>query len=718
MLKTELMNKYMTETAYRLRRALFPLVAAAACGLGACSDDDGVSEEPYVYFADGTELLTYTIQGGNKTLEMYCNQGPWVIETAYPEDEEWLDIWPNEGSRDARFKITVSPNEGAYTRTTSVNVVVGGRIIHSFRVSQAGGEARLGLDMGSDKMNASAGESELTVALDTNIGWSAEALGDAKEWISFGEATDVTQVVRVAANPGAERTGTIRFQALGTGFEELFVLVHISQFDLEHDPYNGTQKSIRELLESLPAGASTTIRENIWVEGYVTSDPSKLNFEKNQLFLQDASGRGMLFEFASARENVYELGERLKVHLYNAEVVVDETTRGRKVASFTSGAVFDRGTGEGIAPVELEYIERLDDYENTLVTLRNVEFAIPMGTYVNIDERENLKAQGNPSALPYCDGTHYYGHLLRDAKGNTVKLYAKDTFLDRVAVTIPRGSGPVTGIVSKYTKNGVTQNILTLRSHADNGVADDPSQRLSNTLVQFGPFVAYDAAEKLLASVGTAQLKSSKFEHVSMLGGGSSSSLGWSFSYARREPAEVTFSSTGVQTVMPAIINASSTPHLINIFFCLEAQKFWDATGSTINREGMDPEAKGEAWIINVDDFAPAGGDLALVFTAASSQTGPMYFDLEWCEDEDAPIARWHKFGEHINPDWYTCLQCQQYVYPLPAELKSLRKFTIRMRVSKNLCAGVGMVNGKEGNTTISSGGSPRFGFLAITETK
>lgn len=711
------MTRYRIQSARGLHRAaLLVAVFATALFAWACSDDEGVTAEPYVYFADGTEQIDYTITGGSKSLEMYCNQGPWVIETAYPEDEEWLDIWPWEGNRDARFKITVAANPGAYSRTTSVNVVVGGRIIKSLLVSQAGGEARLVLDMGSDKMNASAGKTAVTVSLDTNIGWLPEALGDAAEWLTFGPATDRTQVVEVAANPGAERTGTVRFQAIGTGFEELYVDVHISQFDQEHDPYNGEHKTMSDLLAQLPADVSTTIRDNIWVEGYVTSDPSKLNFEANQMFLQDQSGRGMLFEFASARENVYALGERLRVHLYNAELVIDQTTRGRKVASFTSGAVFDRGTGEGIEPVELEWIEELDRYENTLVTLRNVEFSIPMGTYVNIDERPNLKAQGNPTALAYCDGTHYYGHLLTDARGNSVKLYSKDTFLDRVAVTMPRGTGPVTGIVSKYTKNDVTQSILTLRSHADNGVAPS-GERLSRTLVEFGPFTSYDAAAAVRSSVGSAQLKSSKFERVSALGGGSSNSLGWSYSYARRDPAEVTISSTGVQNVLPTIINSNSTPQLINIFFCVEAQQFWDATGSTINREGMDPEARGEAWIINVDDFQ-ATGDLRLVLSAASSQTGPMYFDLEWAEDENAPISGWHKFAEHINPDWYTCLQCQQYVYPLPAELKSLDKFTIRLRVSRNLCAGVGMCNGKEDITTIRTGGSPRFGYLAITETK
>lgn len=711
-----------------LRRVAVMLAAAAAvCNLGACSSDERVSEEPYVYFGDQTELITYTILGGNKTLEMYCNQGPWVIETAYPEDQEWVDVWPNEGNRDARFKVTVAANTGAYTRTTTVNVVVGGKVIKSFRISQEGGEAHLKLDMGSDKMNASARESELTVSLDTNIGWLPVAEGDAKEWISFGEATDKTQVVKIKANPGDERVGTVRFQAIGTGFEELYTSVHISQFDQAHDPYNGTQKSIRELLASLPAGDATTISENIWVEGYVTSDPSKLNFPGNQMFLQDASGRGLMFEFASAKDNLFVLNEKLKVHLYNAQIVIDPVTRSRKVASFTSGGVFDRADGgEGIAPVELDYIENLDDYENTLVTFKNVEFAVPVGTYVNIDEREKEKSQGNPSSLPYCDGTHYYGHLLRDSKGNGVKLYSRDTFLDRVAVVMPQGSGPVTGIISKYTKKGlingmdgdVTSNIMTLRSHADNKVSTEASQRLSKTLIQFGPLTGYGALDKFVSSVGNAQFKTSTFDKVIQLGGTGGTSMGWSYSYARRAPATINISSTGAQTINPVINNSNSTPDLVNIFFCIEAQKFWDATGSKINREGMDPEAKGEAWIMNVEDFNSSGGDLYFIFTAASSQTGPMYFDLEWCANEDAPIKDWKKFGEHINPDWYTCLQCQQYAYPLPAELKSLKKFTIRMRVSKNLCAGVGMVNGKEGAVTIATGGSPRFGFLTIVEKK
>lgn len=41
---------------------------------------------------------------------------------------------------------------------------------------------------------------------------------------------------------------------------------------------------------------------------------------------------------------------------------------------------------------------------------------------------------------------------------------------------------------------------------------------------------------------------------------------------------------------------------------------------------------------------------LYLTFAIASSQTGPMYFDVEWGEEENGPLASYTKIGEIISP--------------------------------------------------------------------
>lgn len=119
---------------------------------------------------------------------MYSNMGPWVIEPAYTGDEEWIDIWPNEGDDSGRFTVTVSANEGAYTRYSSVNVVIGGKVVKSFEVAQSGTEPSIALDMGSDHITAASKGGTITVPLKANIGWKPLTLESAAGWITFGDA--------------------------------------------------------------------------------------------------------------------------------------------------------------------------------------------------------------------------------------------------------------------------------------------------------------------------------------------------------------------------------------------------------------------------------------------------------------------------------------------------------------------------------------------------
>lgn len=56
----------------------------------------------------------------------------------------------------------------------------------------------------------------MTVPLKTNIGWKPVTQESAAGWITFGESTDDAQQLIVAPNTGDERTGVVRFQAIGT----------------------------------------------------------------------------------------------------------------------------------------------------------------------------------------------------------------------------------------------------------------------------------------------------------------------------------------------------------------------------------------------------------------------------------------------------------------------------------------------------------------------
>lgn len=701
-----------------MKYRLAAVMAALALLTAGCSQDDDV-DAPYLYFGEEVESLSYTVNGGSLTIEMYSNMGPWVIEPAYKGDEGWIDIWPNEGDDSGRFTVSVQPNEGAYTRYSTVNVVIGGKAVKSFEVSQSGVDPSIALDMGSDQITAASKGATVTVPLKTNIGWKPVTLESAAGWIAFGEATESSQELVIAPNTGDEREGVVRFQAIGTNMEKLYADLTIMQFNSAQDPNNGEKLTIAEAVARYANAGKIT--DNVWVEGYVTSDRGKRNFDLNVMTLQDDSRRGILFEFASTNDNSYRMDEHLKVHLLGQQFVTDQATRSLKVTAFTSNAVFERNeAGQGIAPVELAGIAELANYENTLVTLRQVEFVQPAGTYCNIDERYTQSTPSyatiayNATAMPYCDGNDFYGHLLRDAEGNTCKLYTTSWFLDRFATLIPEGSGPLTGIVTKYYKQPTGEvYIIRLRRHEDNGVSADASTRMSKTLIQFGPFGDINTYEKVTPRIGSGQLTTTMWSAIQMGAGGISMDWGWG--YARMAPATVSVRDDGSQSVSPALSNSNTN---FNVFACISCQYFWDCTASTMNRSDAAEGYKGECWVFHVNDFTPdASKELYLTFAIASSQTGPMYFDIEWGEQENGPLASYAKIGEIVSPDWYSCHQLQQFIVRLPDELKGRQKFTIRFRVTSNWNAGNGMVNGSATeSTTVAKGGAPRISFWQIAE--
>lgn len=305
--------------------------------------------------------------------------------------------------------------------------------------------------------------------------------------------------------------------------------------------------------------------------------------------------------------------------------------------------------------------------------LPEVEFAVPLGTYYNSQEEGYAITTVHAASAPYNDGFARYGHILRDRGGNTVKLYTLSYFLQRYAQIIPQGSGSVSGIVLKYTKNGVTENTLRMRKLDDIAVSADAATRVSNTLVQFGPF-DWNALplETVTPVVGSGEVKSTAYRGVQSAG-----ALNYGWSHTRKDtPAAITITPNGKQTSDPAVTQQMMYPYLYS-------SNFWNFTGSTMNRSGSDdPDYKGEAWVFNITDFRPSGGDLMLVFTTASSwggrskctSNGPMRRTPRSTNTTQSPTIS-VRCGTKASS-----YHLKQFSVALPDELKTKSKFTIRFR--------------------------------------
>ena len=659
------MKSYISLLSRLCRRWMVPAAGIlAALALDSCKDDE--TGEFYLRLYDSPEALVLDQNGGRQEFVLHTNVGDWQVRPEFDEDLSWMEIWPMKGRDDGRFTIEVKANKTAFDRLCDLQIVSGGKVVQIIPVRQQGAEPSLVLDFSADCKRVSATGETFDIGVIANTGWKAEVLGDASGWIHLTEATEQSQSILVDKNEtDGERTGVIRFSAPQTS---LSVTLQVLQFDPATDFAYAQKTDIAALLAKVPSGGEIT--DNLYIEAYVISNRAKCAFDAKTMFVQDASGHGLWIEFSSEKENTYNLNDCLTLHMYGSVFQVEQPSTAMKVVNFTASSVKKQEASQGIEPIRVASLAELADYENTLVRLEKVEFVMPYGTYVNIDEDYYGKTNGSPGAAEFNDGTSEYGHFLRDTKGNLAKLYTSIKFMDRFAALMPEGSGPLTGIVIKRRKNNVVSPVIHLRSHEDNQVLEDPATRISKTLLQFGPWTTVQALTSVTASVGTGSIRTTNLTpNVATKGG--STSLYWQWSYARHHTAALDANGKGT----PAYKRNVSIQYI-----SLGAQNWWNANGSMIK------DQPGGAWMISTS-MTDVTGHLSMVFNNMSTNTGPLKYTVEWAEDETAPAADWKYIGEYLASEYQSGYQLMQYVVPLPDELRGKSKVVIRMRVTENICA-------------------------------
>lgn len=721
-------------------------LAGAALLLGGCSDDDGASaEEPYLYiegdqyaFDFGAEGnvgknpdnkneynaldMAYSVSGCSMRLALFTNMGDWRIETLYTEDTKWVDVYPARGKNDGRFWLTVDHNATGYSRVAMVNIIAQDRVVRTIEISQKPGAASIEVDM--DGMTSFAfpiAGADREIRIKSNVGWKPVAEGGAADWISFAEQTEESVKVIVAGNPNEEsRQGVVAFVMSGTGNDNVAARIEINQKGQSSNIERAQLKTIAEILAEAADGA---VKGNVYIEATVVSDPERKNADpvvltwvkedgkepaatlnNRYMWVQDDSGRGLLIEFEDGAQNIYKVGDKLKIHLVEQKLSTDNATGGLKISGITSEEIPETlGTGS-VTPVALEDFSQIGQYENTLVTVSPVEFALTMGTYVNVNETvyHDTTTDGR------IDGPAQYAQVLRDKEGRTMLLYTASSFVDRFKRLIPKGSGSLTALVVKNIVSGKTQTVLRLRSDADNGVSDDASTRLTAPVVEFGPWISNVALTSVTATTGEGSMKTSMFQTVVET---QADAIYWGWTYARRAAATVAADGT-VTPAQPATLTAEYN------FPCLNTYGWWDGNGTSIR------DASGEAWIATVST-AKATGKLQLVFSTSSSASGPREFQIEWTTAEEKvttddkgntiyeqpALSEFRAIGTYTVGNWNANYQCKEMVFDLPDEVKGHDKVIIRHRVTANTRS-----NGKSG--TIGNTGTNRIGYWGIWEKK
>ena len=703
------------------------LLLAASVSVS-CRKDN--ASEPFLYLGNEMleSVLNYDCKGtvykGNTRLKLneayaetgqcprislYSNLDNWEIVPQYEDARDWIYVWPDKGSGCGRFWVSVDANDFAEGRSAVFNVMQNGRVMECFTICQTGAEPYLGLDMGGvARFNVAAEPGWLDVRLKTNTLWKIDMLDDSIDWVSFSDITDNSLRVNVAGNDDDNpRSCEIVISRADDAAEPLSVSFCISQIGGRDAFSKASPVSVSELLGSVAPGG--VIDRNVYVEGVVTSEFSRYNLEEHYLhyvkdganfevgitsapmWLQDAAGDGLCVEFLMASDCVYSAGTHLKIHLAGQGLAVDDKSGVLKVTGLTSAYVHDAAPGVEAEPVEVYELEGIARYENMLVTLKDVQFAMPYGTYFNTDVRYvDLDYSDYPELVDAS--VRQYPHILFDRYGNSIRMFSSSAFLDRHCRLMPKGSGDVTGIISRRrSKNMQTEFYIRLRSDADNMVSGDASTAFSRTIVRFGPYASKSDMSQVKADEGNATIKTSVFSRAAA----STSSTSMYFN-AFSTVWKNTMENVGINTV-------AISPAIDNQYVALNSQQWYNATGTSLT------DSPGEAWIITANTLDAGTGHLYLIFSNASYSSGPKDFVIEWSEDESAPVNEWNRIAEYEACSWSANWQSGEFMFALPDELKGKENVVIRHRVTSNLAVG------RKG-MKISSTGTNRMIYWSIVE--
>lgn len=683
-MKTQIFNIHGFATA----AAAFALSAASLL----CSCESKDAEGSSVAIVDDIYEVEYTEEGGIQAFVVYSDVGDWELKPTYEEDWEWITAWPASGRDDARFSVKVDENKSAYPRTCDLNMVAGGRIVATITFNQKGATPSMEVTYSSDtKVVSSLGE-QFKIKVEANIDWSVNIPEDA-DWLSLAEKTDTYQIFDVKENPlDAERTATVTFVATGTAISHPLTVKQAKPSESFHESRLVT---IADVLDMTGGGAGT-VSDNVYIEAFVVSDFTCGNFPAAQMCVQDGSGKGLCIEFDDEDSNDYPLNSKLTIHLFGMSASLDGETKAPKFDNFSRTMIMKTEESDGIEPVRIDDISTIGNYENCLVTLKNVEYVLPYGTYLNINETVLDADYGTydiTPSLPYCERNNEYVHPLRDASGNIAQLYTFHTFIARASRMIPEGTGDITGVVMRRVKNEGTVFHIRMRSLDDDRISDDASTRRSRTVMQIGPWTSYrNGLEKASASVGIGQLKESATgEKVAVNNSAGNASMYFQPGWTRCAAA--------------TLVNGKWQPLYANstevIYYCVVAQDWWQNNYNRID------DCDGTAWLITTSTVGYTG-QLSLQFAMASSSSGPMNFCLEWSANENAPLEDWTTIATFASANANTAHGMKLYTIDLPHECCDRGDLVLRLRVYNDRRA-------KNTSTPIDRAGNNRIGIIRIS---
>lgn len=645
----------------KTKLSILIFMACALC-LGSCYEN---APEPLanmeIVTESGSGDLIFTPAGGETKVSIYSNVG-WTIELDFEEDqEEWCSVYPTQGFQDGRVFLTAEELTLPYGRSCRFIVRDRNREeITSFEVIQNGIPAFLTCD--PDLISSSSHGGSFSVSVSSNVEWAVSIhpknAGEDISWVELGDITDATQALAIQENDtGVKRFATLRFTR--TDDESLYFDTEIVQLPV-FSITNADLLTINELLSQYSDGV---IEDNVKVEGFVISDKETHNMPDSLLYIQDAGGLGMVIMFQTESENTYSLHDKVTVWATGTTLITDAASGTRMLTNHSTSNFLDEAgslTGMQAVPVEVTSLTDIDQYPNTLVTVKNVSFAVPVGTVFNA---YYTRADCGPSFM----------NIIRDGDGKTAYLRTMKTFTEKfngpktgydydiTAIVIPDGGeyvadylGNRSRIIQELEGNMFHyKNTLHLRSYSDLAVS---------ATMTYTPITMWYSSPKPTVPA--------------------SGSIYWNPSFGTGT-FELRSSESNVA------IGARSLFALINPSAAYsDANTYWGYSRT----KGAGNSYTDNNWEFSVST-KNLTGDIFISFVQSTFGSAARYWKVQWKGDDD---TQWRDLDRSVYELWpYSTsmaaateldkMYCQQeFSFKLPTAAAGQEKLSIRLQVERN----------------------------------
>lgn len=435
--------------------------------------------------------------GGTVSLNITSN-ATWKVGKI---DVAWLKVETETGTGNGRLLLSCDENATVQSRTAEFFIVTtrDGKY-YKIELTQLATDPFIELEQNDIEVGSRPRSHE--IKLNSNVppgGISAEIQYEQEEgdnWVvGINVETDALKFQTVLNPLQQERVATIILSYTDISGEETEVWdkVTITQMASGNEP--PPEVADFSYVKELPLGE---IVDNIYIEGNIVSTGISHNFRQGTYIIQDDNNSAIAFE---AVENL-SLNKYDKVHLLldgtQIETFEDCGMHYRVIRGINAANILKSEPDVNFSPTIMNISDLTQDHLLAMVTLKDVEFAMPHGGYANFHEYYITQS--------YADyATKHYPTPIRDIEGDDIYLITNREVPYR-RNSVPKGSGTVTGLVVKMTDSAYGDlGTYSIRHLEESGITINPNQvnGFSEILVEW-EFPDLSALQSTLPAANTA----------------------------------------------------------------------------------------------------------------------------------------------------------------------------------------------------------------------